>query len=381
MRPIDILKVLDLSAMARKQNRTFNPLFAGDAGLGKSEICQAWVETQQKTDPSFGFIDLRLAYREGPDFIGLPEKVTENGMRLTINYLPNFWPKAGTKGLLLLEEPNRANSSVMNCLMQLLTDRKVDDYELPDGWIIAAAINEDKAGFDVNSMDSALSNRFVQYKVEYDGKSFIKFMKDNEWHPSIISYVESGLWQYKSIEEVSETGKYVSPRSFSQLNAAEQTGMLELDTDLHFTTSSAILGTAVGREYYKFRFEQTPVLAQDLIKNKKAALKKLKGYCDDKEATYKGDMVAATIASVLDQYPAKIDDKIMVEVAKIIPKDQAAGLLRDCVKKSAEKDPNDHITLKKFIEMSPDLAEALKQGLRKDKAEKIKETKKTDDDI
>jgi len=363
MNPIDILKLLDLAKVARSQKRTFNPLFAGDAGIGKSEICQAWVKKQQETDPDFGFIDLRLAYMEGPDFVGLPDKVTVNGVPTTVYFLPEFLPAEGTRGLFLLEEPNRGNTSVTNCLMQLLTDRRIGKKKIPDGWIIAGAINPDNSNYDVNTMDTALRDRFVPYNVEYDFKTFVSFMKERNWHPSIISFVESGAFTYKRPDEIGENGKYVSPRTFSALNSAELAG-LETSQDLHFETSKAILGNAVGREYYKYRFEQTPVLVNDLLENEKAALKKLKGYCG---SDYKGDMVLATRNSVVEHYPEKVDDKLLIKVAKIIPKDQAVGMLRECIAKTS-KDGKNYKTLGDFLDKDPELKEAIKNGLREKKA-------------
>ena len=38
MKPSNIFAVLDLAYEARKQGRTLNPIFTGEAGLGKSEI-------------------------------------------------------------------------------------------------------------------------------------------------------------------------------------------------------------------------------------------------------------------------------------------------------------------------------------------------------
>jgi hypothetical protein len=69
MKPTRIFEVLDLALEARKKGQIFNPLFAGAAGVGKSQICQQWVNQQRKNNPNFGFIDLRIAYMEQPDFL------------------------------------------------------------------------------------------------------------------------------------------------------------------------------------------------------------------------------------------------------------------------------------------------------------------------
>jgi len=49
MKPIRILEVLKLTTKARQNDHIYNPLFTGDAGLGKSAICQLFVEKMRTT--------------------------------------------------------------------------------------------------------------------------------------------------------------------------------------------------------------------------------------------------------------------------------------------------------------------------------------------
>src|SRR4051812_35497574 len=178
MKPSNIPAVMDLAYKAISSGEVFNPMFTGEAGLGKSQIVQQWVNDQRKRNPSFGFLDLRIAYLEAPDLLGFPEVASDDdGRARTCHRLPEFWPTSG-EGLILLEEPNRGTTGVMNCLMQLLTDRKVHNYTLPKGWLIAACVNPDNAQYDVNTMDAALKDRFEEFEVEYDALSFIEFISE-----------------------------------------------------------------------------------------------------------------------------------------------------------------------------------------------------------
>ena len=59
MSPNKIFRILDAAMVARKHGRVFNPLFTGEAGLGKSFVCQQWMQEQKKRNPSFGFFDFR----------------------------------------------------------------------------------------------------------------------------------------------------------------------------------------------------------------------------------------------------------------------------------------------------------------------------------
>lgn len=372
MKPIQIMTMLDLAQKARAAGKVFNPMFTGEAGLGKSEICQAWVKKQREKNPNFGFRDLRIAYMEAPDLIGLPEFAPDkkSGEVKTFHRQPDFWPTEG-EGLILLEEPNRGTTGVMNCLMQLLTDRQVHNYKLPEGWIIAACVNPDQPGYDVNSMDVALRNRFEEFDVEFDHISFMDYIEKAGWNDSVVRFVGSGTWTYKTSEQIKEKGKYISPRTFSKLNAAEVAGAQD-DRVTHRMISYSILGKDIGQSYHEFCYDNAPVTAQDLIKDKKAALKRLKDYCT--EGQYQGDMVAMTVESVIKHYGGlakdakadQVNEDIMVEVAKIIPADQAVNLLRECGFKSAKGAITSYF--KDFVKRHPDMAAILKSNLTLNRA-------------
>jgi hypothetical protein len=380
LKPIRILEVLKLATKARQNGDIFNPLFTGDAGLGKSAICQLFVKKMRdegfpdlgiKPDPNYGFFDARIAYMEAPDMIGFPEvEVDKGGKKRTAHHLPEFWPTEG-QGMILLEEPNRGTTGVMNCLMQLLTDRKVHNYTLPDGWIVVSCINPDTAEYDVNAMDAALRNRFEEYEIEYDAISFIDYLEQAGWHDNVQMFIKSGVWVYKDTKSVGDEGKYISPRTWSKVNAAEKAGVGE-DRRLHRETMCSILGRDIGNEYHKFCFDEAPVTAKDLLSDKKKALKRLEKQSDP--GNYKGDMIAVTVESIAANYACTLQDKksegkvgenTMAEVAKIIPSDQAINLIKACGFKASKG----AITtfFREFVKRHPDLTKVLKGNIRIDR--------------
>ena len=363
---------MDTALEARKLGEIFNPMFTGEAGLGKSQIVQQWVKKQQKRNPKFGFIDLRIAYMEAPDMIGLPETeiVKENGddIRLTRHYQPDMWPRdMASEGLLLLEEPNRATTGMMNCLMQLLTDRKIHNYTLPPGWVVAACINPDSSEYDVNTMDVALKDRFEEFEVEYEALTFLEFMESQDWNESVQRFCGDGIWIYKTSKELGQGGKYISPRTWSKVNAAEAAGVRK-NRGLHRIVVNSILGKDIGNEYHKYCYDQAPVTASDLLKDQKAAMAKLKEHSDPN--TYKGDMIAATIESIIKAYGGvkkdckadQIDEDTMATVAKIIPADLAVQLLKGCGFKVTKGKMSDFFS--DFVKRHPDLIGVLKANLK-----------------
>lgn len=369
MKPSDIFSVLDIAKTARENGLVFNPLFSGEAGLGKSQICQQWVKEQQKQNETFGFIDLRLAFFEGPDFVGLPKIVKDShGKDRTDHIIPNFFPESGS-GLLLFEEPNRANASVMNCMMQILTDRVVHHYKLPENWIIAGCVNPDNMGYDVNTMDSALADRFEIFDIEYDYNTFISFMESKNWSKTIVNFIKSGNWMYKTTEEIGDQGKYVSPRTWSKLNTAEQSGAAS-NTDIHFKIIQAILGKTVGRDYYSFVYEKRPVTVEDIIANKKDALSRLKEYSNPDN--YQGGLVSVTVETFLKNYPSDtVNNDMLIDIAKILPSDQAVSLLQKAlVQYNSQKgligNREAELTLKDLVGKDSALRDAIRSGLKSD---------------
>lgn len=377
MKPSNIVAVMDLALKARANGEVMNPMFTGDAGLGKSQIVQQWVASQRERNPNFGFVDLRIAYLEAPDLIGFPETAKDpNGTVRTCHRLPEFWPTDG-EGLILLEEPNRGTTGVMNCLMQLLTDRKVHNYTLPEGWLIAACVNPDSSEYDVNTMDAALKDRFEEFEVEYDALTFIEYMDRKGWHNPIQRFVGDAIWTYKTPKELGQNGKYISPRTWSKVNAAEKAGLAE-SRMLHRITVCGILGKDIGNEYHSYCFDQAPVTAQDILKDKKAAFKRLREHCAPD--TYRGDMIPATIDSIIKAYGGKqakadeIDEDTMVEVAKMIPADLTANLIKGCGFKVAKGRMSDF--LNQFVKDHPDLISVMKSNIKLNRATGVDKDKK-----
>jgi len=387
MRPDRILEVLDLAYEARKKGLVFNPMLVGEAGLGKSQLVHQWVKEKQKKNPNFGFRDLRMAYYEGPDFVGYPyEYNDENNIKRMGHALPHFWPTEG-EGLIFLEEPNRGNSMVMNCLMQLLTDRAVGpNYQLPEGWVIVGAMNPEGAKYDVNAIDTALADRFEFFNIEYDFSTFCKYIQSSGWAQNIVTYVTSGQWVYKKPEQIGKEGKYISPRTWSKLNAAELSGASDSPSkqQMHRIICQSVLGKHVGNEFWKTCWDDAPILANDLIKDFDKAIAKLKKQ-SKKGNNYAGDKINVTVDSIIENYGGwykgvkdkddnvveqpeedKITEAVMVAVAKVIPSDQAVNLIKDCGYKVHKGKVTSYLS--GFMKRNPELIDIMRGNIKIDRA-------------
>src|SRR3990167_5748319 len=104
------------------------PLFVwGTFGIGKSQTI-AWVAKELNLQ----FTDVRISQLDPSDLRGLP--ITSNGETRWLP--PNWLPRdKNSKGILCFDELNLAPPSIQASAYQLILDRRLGDYILPDGWV------------------------------------------------------------------------------------------------------------------------------------------------------------------------------------------------------------------------------------------------------
>lgn len=164
--------VLEVAYRARRP-----ALLEGPTGIGKSELVQALAA---RLGLSFSVLDLSLL--EPPDLIGLP--VITDGR--TSYAVPSALPRDG-KGILMLEELNRAERYIQQPALQLLTARRLHDYELPPGWACFAAINPESGDYQVTPLDPALKARFLHLRVRADRSSWLAWAVAARVHPVVLA--------------------------------------------------------------------------------------------------------------------------------------------------------------------------------------------------
>jgi MoxR-like ATPase len=159
--------------LAYRANRAV--LLEGPTGIGKSELVK---QVADELGIDFKVLDLSLL--EPPDLVGLPI-LTDDRTRYAV---PSALPVEGA-GILLLEELNRADRTVQQPALQLLTARKLHEYELPPGWVSFAAINPEDGEYQVAPLDPALRCRFLQLKVRADIRSWRGWAARNCPHAAV----------------------------------------------------------------------------------------------------------------------------------------------------------------------------------------------------
>ncbi|MBI1207232.1 MAG: MoxR family ATPase [Azospirillum sp.] len=154
MKPSAIKKAISACIAARKV-----PFLWGPPGVGKSQTV-----AQVAGDLGRELRDVRAILLDPVDLRGLPHV---NGDGRAHWAVPDFLPRDGA-GLLFADELNAAPQAVQAAFYQLILDRKLGDYVLPEGWDLVAAGNRETDRAVTHRMPSALANRFVHLPVEVD---------------------------------------------------------------------------------------------------------------------------------------------------------------------------------------------------------------------
>jgi hypothetical protein len=161
------------------KNLKISTMIWGPPGIGKSSIV-AQIAKKYKID----FVDVRLSQLAPTDLRGLP--VAEEGISKW--YPPEFLPRCG-KGILFLDELNMAPPAMQGVAQQLILDRRVGSYIVPEDWHIWAAGNRKEDRATVFDMPAPLANRFLHLEVEPDFDSFKAYAIATKLHEQIIAFL------------------------------------------------------------------------------------------------------------------------------------------------------------------------------------------------
>lgn len=210
MNPAQLKRYLATLLQHNLKNST---MIWGPPGIGKSSIVQQLAKDQQ-----LGFVDLRLSQLAPTDLRGLP--VAEAG--LSKWYPPEFLPQDGC-GILFLDELNMAPPALQGVAQQLILDRQIGAYHLPDGWFVWAAGNRKEDRAAVFDMPSALANRFLHLQVEPEFDSFKAYALETNIHEQILAFLSFRATLLHKLDP--QQPAWPSPRTWMMASDLHQAGL------------------------------------------------------------------------------------------------------------------------------------------------------------
>jgi len=239
MNPLEAKR--SLTHLSRKKVPVF---LWGPPGIGKSSIV-----SQVAQDEGIGYIDLRLSLLDPTDLRGIPFFDTKQETALWAP--PSFLPDGSQeKGILFLDELNTAAPMVQASAYQLILDRKIGEYNLPDGWAIVAAGNRESDRGVVFRMASPLANRFVHLEMEVDINSWKSWAIKKEIDASIIAFILYRPDALFSFNANNDSKSFATPRTWEYVNEIISS---KPDEDLVLLMVSGAIGEELAASYLGFR--------------------------------------------------------------------------------------------------------------------------------
>ena len=160
MRPAQLLTVLEREFQAAVHGQHTPVMLWGSPGVGKSQMVAQVAEQH-----GMPVIDIRLSQMEPSDLRGIPFRVDARVDWAVPSMLPDA-ERHGLQGILFLDEITSVPPSVSAAAYQLILDRRLGAYEVPEGWAIFAAGNRQGDRGVTYTMPAPLANRFSHFEVD-----------------------------------------------------------------------------------------------------------------------------------------------------------------------------------------------------------------------
>ena len=213
------------------------PLFLwGPPGIGKSEL------VQDIADELGGImIDLRLGQMEPTDIRGIPYYNKDSGkmdwappVEMPDEELASQYPVV----VLFLDEMNSAPASVQSAAYQLILNRRIGKYRLPDNVVMIAAGNRESDKGVTFRMPTPLANRFVHQEMRVDFPSWQEWAVKNNIHKDVVGYLSFAKQDLYDFDAKSSSRAFATPRSWSFVSE-----LLDDDSTDDDTATNLIAGT------------------------------------------------------------------------------------------------------------------------------------------
>ena len=213
------------------------PLFLwGPPGIGKSEL----VENITK-ELGGHMIDLRLGQMEPTDIRGIPFYNKDIGkmdwappVELPDEELASQYPIV----VLFLDELNSAAPSVQSAAYQLILNRRIGKFRLPDNVVMVAAGNRESDKGVTYRMPTPLANRFIHQEMKVDFASWQEWAVLNKIHKDVVGYLSFAKQDLYDFDAKSASRAFATPRSWTFVSQ-----LLEDDSTDNDTTMNLIAGT------------------------------------------------------------------------------------------------------------------------------------------
>ncbi|MBT3010327.1 MAG: MoxR family ATPase [Candidatus Thiodiazotropha sp. (ex Lucina aurantia)] len=244
MRPIQLITILEQEFISTRAGHHTPVMLWGPPGVGKSDMVREVAMNHQAP-----VIDIRLSQMEPSDLRGIPFRVNGSVEWAVPSILPNR-KRHGAAGILFLDEITSAPPTVSAAAYQLILDRRLGEYQVPDGWAIFAAGNRQGDRGVTYSMPAPLANRFSHFEVETNLDDWVTWAYRNDIDERIIAFLRFRPELLFDFDPAHNPVAFPSPRSWEFAHRALQ--KFDKHPQLLQGALQACVGPAAGVELNAF---------------------------------------------------------------------------------------------------------------------------------
>jgi hypothetical protein len=285
---------------------TRRPLFLwGPPGIGKSEVVAEIAK-----DLGGHMIDLRLGQMDPTDIRGIPFFNKELGkmdwappIDLPDEEMCSQYPVV----VLFMDEMNSAAPAVQAAAYQLVLNRRIGKYVLPDNVVMIAAGNRESDKGVTFRMPTPLANRFVHVEMKVDFATWQEWAVKNQVHKDVVGYLTFAKQDLYDFDAKSASRAFATPRSWSFVSE------LLMDEDMDDTTATDLIAGTVG-EGLAVKFMAHRKIAGRLPRPEDILAGKAKEL-DVKEVSAMYSLVISMCYELKSAVDAKVDDKKFHEMS------------------------------------------------------------------
>jgi hypothetical protein len=282
------------------------PMFLwGPPGIGKSEVV---ADITQELGGLM--IDLRLGQMDPTDIRGIPfynRDVNKMDWAPPIDLPDEETASKYPIVVLFLDEMNSAAPAVQSAAYQLILNRRIGKYFLPDNVVMIAAGNRESDKGVTFRMPTPLANRFIHAEMKVDFPSWQDWAVRNQIHKDVVGYLSFAKQDLYDFDAKSSSRAFATPRSWTFVSE-----LLE-DEDLDDTTATDLIAGTVG-EGLAVKFMAHRKIAGRLPKPEDILSGKSKDL-EVKEVSAMYSLVISMCYELKDAVEKKVDDKKFHEMA------------------------------------------------------------------
>ena len=344
MRPAKLLVVLEREFQSTESGHHTPAMLWGPPGVGKSQMV-AQVAAKHRAP----VIDIRLSQMEPSDLRGIPFRSDDSVEWAVPSMLPNA-ERHGEKGILFLDEITSAPPSVSAAAYQLILDRKLGNYEVPDGWAIFAAGNRQGDRGVTYTMPAPLANRFSHYDVDVNLDDWVAWAWDNNINERVIAFLRFRPDLLFDFDPSHNPVAFPSPRSWEFAHNALH--KFEDHPELFLGALQACVGPAAGVELNAFidSMEHMPDLDAIIAGENVATPKEI-----DLQYAVAAALVGRAIQARGQDNAQQVMGKILAYAKKFKQKEMGVMLVSDMHRAIGE----DIFAVPEFTDWANDIAELM----------------------